>query len=156
MKKTFYLQAAVLLFLAAAYQCEKKEEVNPDTIVCVANASLEGTWRLQAYQDLATGTLNPDPDPKGRGVVFTFTEEGKSGKIAGHTVANTIFGSYVKGSSCDLEQVTFGGTKVGEPTSWSSKAWTAMNGAESFKQGGDRLYIDFNKRSERMIFERQR
>ncbi len=144
------------MLLAVAYQCEKKEEVHPDTIVCVANASLQGTWRLQAYQNLSTGTLEPDPDPKGRGVVLTFTEEGESGKIAGHTVANTVFGSYVKGDSCNLEKVTFGGTKVGEPTPWSAKAWTAMNGAEGFGQSAGHLFIYFNNRAEVMIFDKQR
>lgn len=155
MKKTFYVQATVLMLLMAAYQCERKEDIAPDTIVCVANASLQGTWRLQAYQNMTTGTREDDPDPKGRGVVFTFTEEeGKSGKIEGHTVANTVFGSYQRGDTCNLEKVAIGGTKVGEPTLWSAKAMTAMHGAEFFRQVDNRLYVYFNTRSERMIFER--
>lgn len=156
MKKTFYVQAIVLLLLVAAYQCDRNEEITPDTIVCVANASLQGTWRLQAYQNTTTGTLDPDPDPKGRGVVFTFTEEGKSGKIAGHTVANTVFGNYQKGDTCRLETVTFGGTKVGEPSPWSAKVWTAMHDAEGFGQVDNHLYVYFNRKSERMIFNLQR
>lgn len=154
MKSTYLASISyVCLFLLTAMQCEQKGGLYPET-ACTAYSTLQGTWRLEAYQTLATGALDSDPDPKSRGVVFTFSEENSSGKISGHTVANTVFGSYQKADSCRLESVAIGGTKVGEPTLWSAKSMTAMHDAESFGQVENRLYIYFNKRSERMIFRK--
>ena len=135
--------------------CEKKDAL-PELVGCSSISTLEGTWRLNAYQKVSEGTLQPDPDPEGRGVVLTFTEENNRVRFEGHTVANTVSGGYQKGDSCRLEQGTFGGTKVGEPTEFSSRAWVAMNGAETYGRTTDNLFIYFNKGSEVMIFDRQR
>jgi len=148
------LQVALPLFLFVLLGCDKKN-VLPQVVEC-GTLSLEGTWRLQAYQKLSDGTLQADPDPKGRGVVLTFTQEGTTVRFEGHTVANTVSGGYQKGDSCRLEQGTFGGTKVGEPTEFSSKAWVAMNGAEAYGRKAEQLFIYFNNKSEVMIFDRQR
>jgi hypothetical protein len=153
-EKHIILEVAVCLFLVATFQCQPKGEVYPEA-TCTGTTSLQGTWRLEAYQMLATGTLDPDPAPEGRGVVFSFTEEGKTGEIKGHTVANAVAGRYLKGDSCRLKNVTFGGTKVGEPTAWSAKVWTAMHGAEAYGQVQNHLYIYFNNRTERMIFRKE-
>ena len=157
------LYAALPLLLLVLLGCEKKE-VSPEVAWCgtsmpqvvgCGTLPLEGTWRLSAYQKLNEGTLLSDPDPKGRGVVLTFTEEGKTVRFEGHTVANTVSGGYLKGDSCRLAQGTFGGTKVGEPTEFSSRAWVATNGAEAYGRSTDNLYIYYNGKSEVMIFDKK-
>ncbi len=161
MKRFVYV--GVPLLLLALLGCEKKDMVSevmrcgtslPRVVGC-GTLPLEGTWRLSAYQKMNEGTLLSDPDPKGRGVVLTFTEEGKTVRFEGHTVANTVSGTYQKGDSCRLAQGTFGGTKVGEPTEFSSRAWVAMNGAETYGRSTDNLYIYYNGKSDVMIFDRQ-
>jgi hypothetical protein len=154
MKRLASIALPFLLLVLAFPGCEKKA-VLPEMIGCGSISSLEGTWRLGAYQKLNDGTLETDPDPKGRGIVLTFTEEGNLVQFAGHTVGNTVSGAYQKGDSCRLEQGTFGGTKVGEPTEFSSRAWVGMNGAEAYGRTAEKLFIYFNNKSEVMIFDRQ-
>jgi hypothetical protein len=154
MKQSAFLSICYFcLFLLTAFQCEQKEEIYPES-TCTAHATLRGTWRLEAYQTLATGALDIDPDPKGRGRVFTFSEENSTGKISGHTVANTVFGSYQRADSCRLESVAFGGTKVGERSIWSARVGAAMSNVSHFGQANDRLYLYYNNRSERVIFRK--
>ncbi|GAB3180118.1 hypothetical protein [Telluribacter humicola] len=152
--------ALLLLLCVTAFRCEQEDFIIDAPYSCSKTGGLEGTWRLQAYQNIDSRKLEEDPDPSGRGVVFTFKEEGEAGTIKGHTVANEVFGSYQKADACQLLNVTFGGTKVAEPTSWSAKAWTAMNSATGYeiytsKDRKDQLSIYYNNRSERMIFKRQ-
>ncbi|MPR34321.1 META domain-containing protein [Salmonirosea aquatica] len=149
------LTSVLLSFLLLGFVgCEKKD-VLPEPAACGTLPTLEGIWRLRAYQKPSDGTSETDPDPKGRGVVLTFTEEGNAVRFEGHTVANTVSGGYQKSDSCRLEQGTFGGTKVAEPTEFSSRAWVAMNGAEAYGRTTDNLFIYFNSKSEVMIFDRQ-
>ena len=157
------LPVALPLLLLVLLGCEKKDAVSkmgwcgtslPQVVGC-GTLPLEGTWRLRAYQKLSEGTLQADPDPNGRGVVLTFTQEGKTVRFTGHTVANTVSGGYQKGDSCRLEQGTFGGTKVAEPTEFSSRAWVAMNEAEAYGRGSDQLYIYYNGKLDVMIFDRR-
>lgn len=161
MKRFVYVGLPVLLLVLLG--CEKKE-MRPEVLRCgtsmpqvvkCGTLPLEGTWRLSAYQKLDEGTLLADPDPKGRGVVLTFTQEGKTVRFEGHTVANTVNGGYLKGDSCRLKEGTFGGTKVGEPTEFSSRAWVAMNGAEAYGRSTDKLYIYYNGKAEVMIFDKK-
>lgn len=153
----------VLSFLVPVFLgCEKKD-VGPERMRCgtsmpkvvgCGTLPLEGTWRLISHQKLSEGIFQADPDPKGRGVVLTFTDDGKAVGFEGHTVANTVSGGYQKGDSCRLEQGAFGGTKVAEPTEFSSRAWVGMNGAEAYGRGGDQLYIYYNGKSEVMVFDK--
>ena len=84
MKRLLYVALPLLLLVLLG--CEKKDMVSevmrcgtslPRVVGC-GTLPLEGAWRLSAYQKLNEGTLLSDPDPKGRGVVLTFTEEGKT------------------------------------------------------------------------------
>ncbi len=143
-----------LFFLLVGFIGCEKEDVLPEVGEC-GTFALEGTWRLAAYQKMSDGTLQTDPDPQGRGVVLSFTEEGNTVRFKGHTVANTVNGGYQKADSCRLEQGTFGGTKVGEPTEFSSRVWVGMNGAEAYGRTRDNLYIYYNGKSEVMIFNRE-
>ena len=161
MKRLVYVGLPLLLLVLLG--CEKQDMISkmarcgtsmPQVVKC-GTLPLEGTWRLQAYQKLSEGTLQADPDLNGRGVVLTFTQEGKTVRFEGHTVANTVSGGYQKGDSCRLEQGTFGGTKIAEPTEFSSRAWVAMNGAEAYGRTTDNLYIYYNGKSDVMIFDKK-
>jgi len=141
------------LLLLGLIGCEKKNPI-PHPVECDAVSSIKGTWRLDAYQNLSDGTLQHDPDPKGRGVVLTFTEDSNSIVFKGHTAANSVGGGYRKAGSCDLENGSFGGSKVGEPTKWDSKVWTAMGSAEAYSLTKKNLFLYFNAKSEVMIFSK--
>ncbi|HEV7349378.1 hypothetical protein [Telluribacter sp.] len=161
MKK--YISGVALVFLlgVTAFRCEQKDFIVDAPYSCSPSGGMEGTWRLQAYQHIDSRKLEHDPETGGRGVVLTFREEGDRGTIQGHTVANEVSGSYEKADACQLLNVTFGGTKVAEPTDWSAKAWTALNGATGYEVhvSADRksqLSIYFNNRSERMIFMKEK
>ncbi|TDB69179.1 META domain-containing protein [Arundinibacter roseus] len=154
MKKVLSLLLSFGFLLLFSFQCEQKECCGPPPASCFPGASLSGTWRLEAYQNLSTNQKESNPDADGRGVQLTFAEEGRTGTITGHTAANTVFGSYTKTDSCALTNVTFGGTKVGEPNPWSANVWSAMHGATAFEVGGNELFIYFNGKTERMIFRK--
>ncbi|WP_247237515.1 META domain-containing protein [Telluribacter sp. SYSU D00476] len=152
--------ALICLLCFTAFRCEQEDFIIDAPYSCSPSGGMEGTWRLQAYQHIDSRKLEEDPEPNGRGVVLTFKEDGDKGTIQGHTVANQVGGGYQKADACQLLNVTFGGTKVAEPTAWSAKAWTAMNSAtgyEIYRNKGqkDQLSIFFNNRSERMIFVKQ-
>lgn len=143
------------LLLLVFIGCEKKNS-EPHPVGCNGKGkyTLEGTWRLNAYQNLKDGTLEPDPNPKDRGVVLTFTEKTDTIGFKGHTVVNTVSGGFSKGGSCRLKDGSFGGTKVGEPTQWSNKVWRALPGAEAYGFTKKNLYFYFNGKSEVMIFSK--
>lgn len=146
--------SVLLFFLFLGFiGCEKKNQI-PHPVGCGTNLTLEGTWRLDAYQNLGDGTLQPDPEPNGRGVVLTFSKDGESISFKGHTVANIVSGGFLNGESCSLENSSFGGTKVGEPTQWSNKVWSAMGSVEAYGFINKNLYLYFNNRSEVMIFSK--
>lgn len=153
MKKYLSILAILSFFLFPDFQCEEKDCCSPNSEDCPASAVLSGTWRLKAYQNVSTGKLETDPDPEGRGIVFTFEEANGKGKITGHTAANEVFGSYFR-DRCVLKDVVFGGTKAGEPTTFSSKAWSAITGARQLTLTKDKLSIYFNNSAQIMLFEK--
>lgn len=154
MKKLVKSLSTVFCIAIMAFQCEEKDCCVMEDKDCPPVHSPAGTWRLYAYQTLSSGRLELDPDPDGRGVVFTFSESGEAGEIKGHTVANEITGSYQR-DNCRFRDIRFGGTKVGEPNSWNSKVWTAMHSAQNFQLVSDELAILFNNNLERMLFRKQ-
>lgn len=143
----------LLLLLLGFIGCEKENPI-PHPVGCDGRYTLEGTWRLDAYQNLNDGTLEPDPNPKDRGVVLTFTEDSNSIGFKGHTAANTVSGGFPKGESCSLKNGGLGGTKVGEPTQWDYKVWRAMNDVEAYGLTRKNLYFYFSGKSEVMIFSK--
>jgi hypothetical protein len=157
MRKLISFVALLGLLCVTAFRCEQRPYLINAPYSCSPSGGMAGTWRLQAYQHIDSRKLENDPEPSGRGVVLTFREEGGKGTISGHTAANQVFGSYEKAEACQLLNVTFGGTKVGEPTPWSAKAWTAISSATVYEtarlgDGKQQLSIYFNNRSERMLF----
>ncbi|MCF0065445.1 META domain-containing protein [Dyadobacter chenwenxiniae] len=159
MKHTISFISFLMLLGLTAFQCSDSNADGEQRVCCAMLpcsdvASLSGTWRLAGYQNNISGIMDNDPDTEGRGVVFTFTDSGKEGKITGHTVANEIEGAYTISSACELTIETFGGTKVGEP-GWSGKAWLVSGATGSYKRNGNQLILGFQNGAYRMIFKKQ-
>jgi hypothetical protein len=114
---------------------------------------LNGTWKLDYYLDMVTGQTELDPQPESRGVIYTFSGDQTKGKIDGHTVVNTIAGTYDIGTDCAFKINVFGGTKVNEPA-WSRKAWFAPDRYYLFEIAGDKLSIKPDNSQELMVFKR--
>ena len=148
-----FLTLFLSLLLLAFMGCEKKNSLlHP--VGCDTKHKLEGTWRLDAYQNLNDGTLEPDPKPEDRGVVLTFTDDSNSIGFQGYTPVNTVSGGYRKAGSCALEDGSFGGSKVGEPTKWDYNVWSAMRSVEAYGFTKKNLCLYFNGKSEVMIFSK--
>ena len=151
----------VLLILGVSIGCSNDSDIVEKRLCCVNVCSdkptLEGTWRLTGYRNVSTGELESDPDPDGKGVVFTFKDNEKEGTIEGHTFANTIFGKYSLGEQCRYKILEFGGTKVGEP-GWSSKAWLLALAEGNYQRTGNDLTLFRDKGNnvwEGMVFKKQ-
>ena len=151
MKRLAFLTFILLFVGLSAFECEKKECcVTP---ICSENATLTGTWRLVAFENPVTGTSDTDPDPKGKGVVFSFNDNKKDGTITGHTFVNTVEGGYTLGTDCDFKIVGFGGSKVGEPI-WSRKAWLPSNVTGFYWVNESKLVIKFDSQEEQLVFRK--
>ena len=159
MKKIVSLISLVMLLGLTAFQCSDSDADGEQQLCCAMPpcsdiASLTGTWRLVASQNNVSGLMDNDPDTEGKGVVFTFTDSGKDGKVTGHTVANEIEGAYTILPACGLKMDTFGGTKVAEP-GWSGKAWLVAGAEGSYKRSGNRLVLGFQNVKYRLIFKKE-
>lgn len=150
MKRLAFLIFILLAVGLSAFECGTGKDccVPP---LCSEYNTITGTWRLEAFENQTTGALSGDPEPEGKGVVFTFKDNEKEGTIEGHTFANTVFGTYTLDKTCNFKVVSFGGTKVGEPA-WSSKAWLPSNKTGYYQRLGNQLVIYFDGSEERLVF----
>ena len=121
---------------------------------CSDKPTLEGTWRLMGYRDISSGNLEADPEPDGKGVVFTFKDNEKMGTLQGRTYMNTVSGTYELMEYCRIKMQSFGGTKVGEPA-WSNRAWLASDTIFYYERIENNLTIYRNAGKEGMIFKKQ-
>lgn len=140
----------VLISTLFAFECVNRREccVPP---VCSEKTTLTGKWKLKGFQNPETGVVDENPDPKNRGVVYTFSDDEKTGTIAGHTVANEVSGVYMLSGGCTISFDTFGGTKVGED-GWSAQAWIPSGKAGFYQIIGNSLVLYFDDTSKRMVF----
>lgn len=99
MKKVFIMIIAMILS-----HCHKEK-----------NAALTGTWKLIRYHKLTTSTSETEPATISRSIIMQFSDNGHLGKMAGHTVTNTVSGAYELLDNHKMKTLSFGGTKVGEP-----------------------------------------
>ena len=106
------------------------------------------------YRDISSGNLEADPEPDGKGVVFTFKDNEKMGTLQGHTYMNTVSGTYELMEYCRIKMQSFGGTKVGEPA-WSNRAWLASDTIFYYERIENNLTIYRNAGKEGMIFKKQ-
>ncbi|GGN08475.1 hypothetical protein GCM10010967_50170 [Dyadobacter beijingensis] len=156
MKKVISAAALGLFFLSTAFECGREVDccVPPP---CTENASLDGTWKLEQFQNISTGTSDPDPNVEGKSVIYTFDDDQREGSITGHTFVNTVMGSYTLGAGCTIKVNGFGGSKVGEPE-WSRKAWFPSDSAAlgNYSVVKDKLVIRFGQSPEQLVFKKQK
>jgi hypothetical protein len=157
MKRIAYLIVWAVLFTLTAFQCENGKDccaLPP----CSEIGSLAGTWRLDYFENTATGRVDADPEISGESVVFSFSDDQKNGTISGHTFVNTISGAYTLGANCTFKITSFGGSKVGEPE-WSRKAWfpsDSTGGKGSYHITSDKLILKFDQNPEQLIFKKDK
>jgi hypothetical protein len=157
MKRIAYLIVWAVLFTLTAFQCENGKDccaLPP----CSEIGSLAGTWRLDYFENTATGRVDADPEISGKSVVFSFSDDQKNGTISGHTFVNTISGAYTLGANCTFKITSFGGSKVGEPE-WSRKAWfpsDSTGGKGSYHITSDKLILKFDQNPEQLIFKKDK
>jgi hypothetical protein len=116
--------------------------------------TLNGKWKLVKYHNLNTGTSEPEPSNISRSIIIEFSDNRIKGNMNGHTVTNTVSGEYELLQNNKMKTLSFGGTKMGEPT-WGDKFWDAIHAASSYKGQSDKLYIQFNADTEKMEFKKQ-
>jgi hypothetical protein len=154
MKRIAYLIVWAVLFTLTAFQCENGKDccaLPP----CSEIGSLAGTWRLDYFENTATGAVDADPEISGKSVVFSFSDDQKNGTISGHTFVNTISGAYTLGANCTFKITSFGGSKVGEPE-WSRKAWfpsDSTGGKGSYHITSDKLILKFDQKPRTACFQ---
>lgn len=137
----------ILLLLWTLISCNK------DNTTSTAD-TLNGVWKLVTYHNLTTGTSESEPSNVSRSIIIQFSDNRIKGNMTGHTVTNTVSGSYELLQGNKMKTLSFGGTKVGEPA-WGGKFWDAIYAASSYKIQRDKLYIHFNADTERMDFRKQ-
>lgn len=156
MKKIAYLFVCTICLGLTAFECGSGKDccVMPP---CSEIGSLKGTWRLDYFQNTATGAVDTDPEVSGKSVVFTFEDDKKSGTISGHTFVNTVSGSYTLGPNCTFKITSFGGSKVAEPE-WSRKAWLPSDstGKGSYQVLSDKLVLRFDQNPEQLVFKKDK
>jgi hypothetical protein len=155
MKRITSLLIWFIVLALTAFQCENGKDCCAFPL-CSEIASLKGTWRLDYFENIATGAVDADPEVSGKSVVFTFSDDKKNGTIAGNTFVNTISGTYTLGENCTFRITGFGGSKVGEPE-WSRKAWLpsdSTGGKGTYQVTSDKLILKFDRNPEQLVFKK--
>ncbi len=116
--------------------------------------TLNGKWKLVKYHNLTNGTSESEPSNIPSSIIIEFSDDGTNGKMNGHTVMNSVGGAYELLQNHKMKTLSFGGTKVAEP-SWGRKFYDAIYAASSYEKPSDKLYIHFNSDSEKMEFDKQ-
>ncbi|GHB52872.1 hypothetical protein GCM10007390_01930 [Persicitalea jodogahamensis] len=112
---------------------------------------------MNAYRKTDSEPLKTDPEPNGRGVVLTFSEEDGTGKFGGHTYVNSVGGNYQKSDSCGLGDFTIFSTfatEVYESSEWSRNALNPLRGKVTYGRTEEKLYIYHNKTLVVMVFSK--
>ena len=120
-----------------------------------ATQTLTGTWKLIAYKNLATGVIETEPEDIERSIVIEFRDDGKNGKLQGHTIINTVNGDYEIFDGNKIKVLRFGGSKAGEGWAWGYKFWDAIRQSSSYQVKGNSLFIYFSNDKELMEFVRK-
>jgi len=156
MKRIAHLLVFVVFCALTAFECGNGKDCC-SMPPCSEIASLKGTWRLDYFQNTATGAVDRDPEISGKSVVFTFSDDQKSGTIAGHTFVNTVSGAYTLGPDCTFKIISFGGSKVGEPE-WSRKAWLPSDstGKGNYHVQSEKLVLRFDQNPEQLVFKKEK
>lgn len=135
--KNFLLAALVALLFSG---CSK--ETAP---------TITGTWKLIKYHDHATGITETEPKNLSNSIALTFTDDGTTGSISGHTVTNSVYGRYELTGGNEINIIQLGGTEVGEPA-WGYKFWDAVGSVSTYQRQGKTLRLYHNNNSASMEF----
>ena len=133
----------ILIFSMTSFLCDRDN-----------NLTLTGKWKLVKYYNLTDGTSESEPKNLSRSIIIEFSDNRHKGKINGFTVTNTVTGEYELLENNKIKTLSFGGTKVGEP-SWGNKFWNAIHTANSYKRNDSILFIFFNADTEKMEFKKE-
>lgn len=132
-----------IILVASGFVCDKAN-----------NMTLSGKWRLIKYYNLTTGTSEAEPANIPRSIIIEFSDNGRMGKMNGHTVTNSVSGAYELLKNNKMKTISFGGTKVAE-LGWGSKFWNAIHSASTYERHGNKLFIFFNADDEKMEFTKE-
>lgn len=79
--------------------------------------SLNGTWRLVAYEDYRRGGIitQTEENSWGRDVAITFDDTTDPFSISGQNTTNSVFGSFSYTGRRSIKVPALGSTKVGQP-----------------------------------------
>jgi hypothetical protein len=133
-----------LLIVGILFSCTK--ENNPST--------LTGTWKLIAYQQVETGSLETEPSGLEQSIEIHLSDNGLTGTISGHTITNQVSGKYALQAGSQMNVEEFGGTKVAEPE-WGNRFWRAMYQTGTYQVNSTQLVTTNKQHTEKMIFERK-
>lgn len=130
------------------------DEDIPNSLLPTAR-TLTGTWKLIAYKNLITGEIETEPEDIWKSIIIEFIDDGKRGKLQGHTINNSVRGDYEISSGNKIKVLRFGGSKAGEGWSWGYKFWDAVRQSSSYQIKGNSLFLYFNSDKELMEFVKQ-
>jgi hypothetical protein len=104
--------------------------------------SLNGTWRVMAYQDYRQGGMitQTEENSWGRDVVITFDDTTDPFSISGQNTTNSVFGSFSYSSRRSILVPALGSTKVGQPE-WGNLFTRIMRDELTFRINSSRLRL---------------
>ncbi|KAA0990778.1 META domain-containing protein [Dyadobacter aurulentus] len=154
MKNLALILLVLLLLVSTASQCTDSD-LCCGPLPCTSDNTLSGKWKLDYYQDIATGATESNPQENTRGVIYTFSDDTSKGSIEGHTLSNSVAGSYELAPGCNIRILGFGGSKVGEP-SWSGRAWLTSAEFYHYELSPMRLTLTPENGKARLVFKKVR
>ena len=114
--------------------------------------TLSGHWTLVCYSNLLTGTQDcKSPTDNTGPISLIFIDNGKTGKITGHTIVNNVFGEYTILDNNKIKIEKFGGTEIMEH-GWGSDFGTIIYQSSSFHYSTDTLVVLYDNDHKVMKF----
>jgi hypothetical protein len=118
----------------------------------LTSQTLNGYWSFICYSDIITGKQDcMNIKNESETVSLEFKDNGKIGKMSGHTYVNIVDGDYTISENNKIKVKNFGGTKVGE-LYFKYDFWHTISQSSSFKFNGDTLVILYDNDTKAMKF----
>lgn len=99
------------------------------------------SWKLVAYHDHKTGSVEIEPTAIKRSIQINFDE---ISKWNGHTPSNKISGSFEISENNEIRIVDFRGTKMGEPH-WGRLFWESFPSVTTYKLEKKKLILFYDE-----------
>jgi hypothetical protein len=133
----------------------------PDAISCfdeipadqTTDAGLAGTWKVIAYEDLASNTRTVKDSANSWGgldVLLTFEEN----RISGKNTTNQVSGTFSYKGTREIQIQQFGGTEIGEPE-WGRLFTRAVYQLKTFTIKDRLLTFYYNDGKNTVTLEKQ-